>query len=117
MAEDDINNTAFREAVCSLLGLDIVDKLDSDLKIYLSREAKNTSAANQQLIKEYEDKIEEIKKSVEQNEFKNIKYNDVLKEKEILLKRQKINFILLVVKYAEKEKRKKKKTILKLKLK
>ena len=110
MAEDDINNTAFREAVCSLLGLDIVDKLDSDLKIYLSREAKkNTSAANQQLIREYEDKIEEIKKSIKQNEFQNIEYNDLLKEKEILLQEAENKLHIAGGKYAEKREKEKEK--------
>ena len=44
MAEDTNNNLAFKEAVRSLLGLDLVDRLKADMSIYLAREAKKTSA-------------------------------------------------------------------------
>lgn len=43
IADDIKGNSAIAEAIQSLLGLDIVDRLQADLKVYISREARQVS--------------------------------------------------------------------------
>jgi DNA sulfur modification protein DndD len=45
MAEDISGSTAVKEAISSLLGLDMVDRLKADLNLYQSREAKKHGTA------------------------------------------------------------------------
>ena len=56
MAEDISGSTAVKDSICSLLGLDMVDRLKADLNLHQSREAKKYSSVEDQKFLEQVDK-------------------------------------------------------------
>ena len=65
MAEDTNNNLAFKEAVRSLLGLDLVDRLKADMSIYLAR-SKTSAKEDIKEIERIEGEIQDLKNTIEQ---------------------------------------------------
>ncbi len=65
MAEDVSGSTAVKEAINSLLGLDMVDRLKADLNLYQSKEAKkHGSEKDQQLLEQIELDIQTAEKNI-----------------------------------------------------
>lgn len=79
MAEDTNNNLAFKEAVRSLLGLDLVDRLKADMSIYLAREAKKTSAKEDiKEIERIEGEIQDLKNTIEQQNIQILDHKSLI---------------------------------------
>jgi len=77
MAEDTNNNLAFKEAVRSLLGLDLVDRLKADITVYLSKEAKKTSSNDDiKEIDRIESEIQDLESSIETEKNRIIEFQD-----------------------------------------
>jgi DNA sulfur modification protein DndD len=68
IADDITSNAALAESIQTLLGLDIVHKLQADLSIYIQREAKKTaSKENLTAVKEHEQTIETLEEEQAQH--------------------------------------------------
>lgn len=85
MAEDISGSTAVKESITSLLGLDMVDRLQADLNLFQSREAKKFGSEEDQKILE---RVEGDLKTVNENIglFQN-KYIDKAEELEAVQER------------------------------
>ena len=69
LAEDETDNAALNDAVTSLLGLGLVDRLHADLNIYLSRLSKAKSAAGSGgQVERLENEIDTLSQKVEGQE-------------------------------------------------
>lgn len=103
MAEDTNNNLAFKEAVRSLLGLDLVDRLKADLSVYLTREAKKTTSHNDiKEIDRIEAEIEQLKQSIELENNKISKYQNLNQDLNIKVQELENKLQIAGGKYAEK---------------
>ncbi|MDG6251298.1 DNA sulfur modification protein DndD [Methanocalculus sp.] len=93
LAEDDKNNTHLKRSFKTLLGLNIVDKLSSDLGIYISRKAKTSGEKEiQKEILRHEKEHSELEQSLDtlrqQRAELNAKYHQKLgklDEQEVLV--------------------------------
>lgn len=71
IAEDSTGQLALAEAIKTLLGLDIVERLQSDLEIYKTREAKLVAAkADQKQFDVFESQIEDLEDEIEKSSMR-----------------------------------------------
>ena len=72
IADDTNGNAAMAESIRTLLGLDIVEKLKSDLSIYRTKQAKAQSNSN------YTEQIENLEREVDQLETSSVELKEDL---------------------------------------